>query len=279
MPDDHRLATELRGRGGRVALLAWDDPGADWDAFDLVVIRSTWDYTRRRDAFVAWAERIGDRLRNPPALVRWNADKRYLADLAAAGLAVTPTAFVAPGDGRIELEGEVVVKPTVSAGARDTGRFGPAAHHAAGALIGRLLAAGRTAMVQPYLGSVDERGETALVYLDGELSHVLKKRAVLGPDEEAPLSDHPLEPAAVMWEEDLVTAGRASTAERDTAEAILAFVAERFGSQPLYARADLLADGGGEPVLSELELIEPGLYLETAPQAAGRFAEAILAST
>jgi hypothetical protein len=279
MPDDHRLAEELAALGARAGLHVWDDPAVDWDAFDLVVIRSTWDYTKRRDEFVVWAQRIGERLRNSPAIVRWNSDKRYLGELAEAGLPVIPTSFVEPGDGRIELTGEVVVKPTVSAGARDTGRFGPAVHDRAGALIERILAAGRTAMVQPYLASVDERGETALVYLGGELSHVLRKRAVLAPDEEAPLSDHPLESAAVMWAEDLVTAGSAGDAERGAAEQILAFVAERLGGHPLYARVDLLADERGEPVLGELELIEPGLYLGTAPRAAERFARAILAAT
>jgi hypothetical protein len=262
-----------------VGVFVWDDPAVDWDGFDLVVIRSTWDYTRRRDDFIAWAERIGERLRNPPALVRWNSDKRYIAELERAGLPVTPTLFVEPGDGRIELSGEVVVKPTVSAGARDTGRFGPATHHAAHALVERLSADGRTAMVQPYLASVDERGETALVYLGGELSHVLRKRAVLRPDEEAPLSDHPLEPAAVMWEEDLVVAGSATDAEVAAADSVLGFVAERFGAPPLYARVDLLAADDGRPLLSELELIEPGLYLGTAPRAAGRFAQAILPAT
>ena len=279
LPDDHRLAQELAALGARAGMFVWDDPAVDWGSFDLVVIRSTWDYTKRRDAYVAWAEAIGDRLRNPPALVRWNSDKRYLGELAEAGLPVIPTSFVEPGDGSLELSGEVAVKPTVSAGARDTGRFGPATHDRASALIERLLAAGRTAMVQPYLASVDERGETSLVYLGGELSHVLRKRAVLAPDEEAPLSDHPLESAAVMWDEDLVTAGSAGEAERDTAERILAFVAERFGGHPLYARVDLLAAERGDPVLCELEMVEPNVYLDTAPQAAGRFARAILAST
>lgn len=278
-PDDQLLAAQLRERGAGASFPVWDDPAVDWDALDLVVIRSAWDYTPRRDEFVAWAEARGDRLRNPPELVGWNSDKAYLAELAAAGLPVTPTEYVAPGDAPPALTGEVVVKPTVSAGARDTGRFGPDAHAAALALIERLHGAGRTAMVQPYLASVDERGETALVYFAGELSHVLRKRAVLRPDEEAPLSDHPLGPAEVMWDDDLVAAGSATAAEVDAAGAVLAFVAERFGAHPLYARVDLLAGDTGEPVLSELEVVEPGLYLHTAPHAAGRFAQAILAAT
>jgi hypothetical protein len=278
-PDEHAVAAELDRHGVAARFPVWDDPGERWDAFDLVVIRSAWDYTLRRGEFLAWAEARGARLRNAPAMVRWNSDKRYLRELAEAGLAVTPTTFVEPGDGAVELSGEVVVKPAISAGARGTGRFGAAAHDAAAALATRLLDAGHTVMVQPYLASVDDEGETALVYFAGELSHVLRKRAVLQPDEEAPLADHPLAPAAVMFDDDLVGAGEASAAERATAESILGFVRQRFGGAPLYARVDLLADEEGRPVLSELELIEPNLYLDTAPRAAERFARAILAST
>lgn len=277
--DDQLLAAELGRRGAGASFPVWDDPAADWDVFDVVVIRSAWDYTPRRDEFVAWAEERGERLRNTPALVRWNSDKGYLAELAAAELPVTPTDYVAPGDPPPELAGELVVKPTVSAGARDTGRFGPGAHDGALALIERLHGAGRTAMVQPYLASVDERGETSLVYFAGELSHVLRKRAVLRPDEEAPLSDHPLGPAEVMWDDDLVVAGSATADEVGAAAAVLDFVAQRFGAHPLYARVDLLATDTGEPVLSELEVVEPGLYLHSAPHAAKRFAQAILAAT
>jgi hypothetical protein len=276
-PDEHAVAAELAEHGVEARFPVWSDPGEQWDAFDLVVIRSAWDYTLRRGEFLAWVDARGACLRNPPAVVSWNSDKRYLRELAEAGLPVTPTTFVEPGDGEVELSGEVVVKPAVSAGARNTGRFGVAAHAEAAALAGRLLGDGHTVMVQPYLASVDERGETALVYLGGELSHVLRKRAVLQPDEEAPLADHPLAPAAVMWDEDLVVAGSASDAERAAADAVLGYVSERFGSVPLYARVDLLAGEQGEPLLSELELVEPNLYLDTAPHAAGRFAQAIVA--
>ena len=185
--DDERLAEALRSRGSEADPIAWDAPGVDWSAFDAVVIRSTWDYTNRPEEFLAWVEGVGDRLHNSPALVHWNSDKRYLRDLEAAGIAVVPTTYVAPGEPRPALEGEVVVKPSVSAGAKDSGRFGPAAHDQARALIERIHRAGRTAMVQPYLASVDTRGETAVVCLDGTPSHALHKGAVLRPDEVAPL--------------------------------------------------------------------------------------------
>jgi hypothetical protein len=210
-------------------------------------------------------------------VLRWNSDKRYLAELGAAGVPVVPTTLVEPGDAPPELGArEFVVKPTVSAGARDTGRFAPAAHDGARALIERLTAAGRTAMVQPYLPAVEARGETAIVMIAGAESHVLRKRAVLGPDAEAPLGDDELGSAAAMHDPDLVRPGDASAAERELAATVIDHVAHRFGEPPLYARVDMLAGDDGRPVLLELEAIEPALYLSTVPGAAARLAEAIV---
>jgi hypothetical protein len=280
MPDgfepDRGLKTELETAGARVEDVSWDDPGADWSAFDVVVVRSTFDYSQRRDEFLAWADSLDGRLHNPPSVLRWNSDKRYLSDLASAGLPVVPTIFVSPGDRLPPLDGEVVVKPAVSAGGRDTGRFAPGAHDAARALVVDITRSGRVAMLQPYLPAVDERGETALVFVAGELSHVLRKRAVLAPDEVAPVRDDEIGAAEVMYDEDLVRAGDATGAERELAGAIVAAVAKRFGAPPLYARVDLLAGADGAPTLLELELVEPALYLAEAPVAAQRLATAIL---
>jgi hypothetical protein len=189
---------------------------------------------------------------------------------------VVHTTFVAPGDPEPSLAGEVVVKPTISAGARDTGRFGAEAHQAAAELLARLRADGRTAMVQPYLGAVDDRGETALVFFAGELSHVLRKRAVLRPDEEAPLRDDAIGSAEVMWRDDLVRAGEAGEDEITVAEGVLGSLLERFGHPPLYLRVDLLNDPGRGPVVLETEAVEPALYLSTAPGAAERLADAVV---
>ncbi|HET6663270.1 MAG TPA: hypothetical protein VFG94_03395, partial [Acidimicrobiales bacterium] len=207
--DDERLAAALVALGVEVARIPWDDPGTDWHRFDAVVIRSTWDYATRHDEFVAWAESIGTRLHNAPDLVRWNSDKHYLGDLAAAGIPVVDTAFVAPGEPSPSLEGEIVVKPTVSAGAKDSGRFSGRTHDEALDLIAHIHRSGRTAMVQPYVSSVDTVGETAIVCLDGEPSHVLRKGAVLRPDEVAPVRDDGVGAAEVMYDPDLVVAGMA----------------------------------------------------------------------
>ena len=275
--DDELLAEALRERGAEAEFVDWAEPGADWSSFDRVVIRSTWDYTHRRGEFLGWADSLGGRLRNQPAMVRWNNDKRYVADLAEAGLPVVPTRYVEPGQPAGELEGEVAVKPTISAGGRDTGRFGPAAHDAGRALIERICASGRTAMVQPYLDRVDRDGETALVFVGGELGHVLAKRAVLAPDEVAPVRDDALGAAEVMYDPTLVTIGDADSDEVALGREILAHLGRRFGAEPLIARVDLVRDESDSPVLLELEAVEPNLYLRQAPQTAELLADAVVA--
>lgn len=269
--DDHPVA-DLVG----ATYAAWDDSAVDWSAYDRVVLRSVWDYTTRAEEFIGWCRRVGaERLRNVPDLVAFNADKRYLAQLAVP---TVPTTFVGPGDGTPALTGEVVVKPNVSAGARDTGRFGPAAHAEARALIAAITASGRTALVQPYLTAVDTGGETALVHFGGALSHVLRKRAVLAPDEIAPPAlDSPVAVAAVMLEDDLVVASTATEPEVALGRAVVDELTARFGTAPLYARVDMVAGPEGSPVLMEVEAVEPHLYLGISPGAAERFAAAITA--
>ncbi len=274
--DDLRLIEALASRRVEAMPIPWDDAAADWETFDAVVIRSTWDYPRRRDEFIAWCESIGPRLHNSAALVGWNSDKRYLGDLAAAGVPVVETYFVAPGDPLPELDGEVVVKPSVSAGGRDSGRFGPSAHGLGRELIEAIQASGRTAMVQPYHPTVDTVGETAVLCIDGEPAHVLRKRAVLRPDEVAPVRDDGVGAAEVMYDPGLVTPGEAGDDELDLARAVVATVRDRFDYLPLYARVDMIRDAAGDPVLLELEAIEPNFYLDQVPATADVVAQAII---
>jgi hypothetical protein len=275
--DDELLAATLGSMDVDVDRVAWDDPSPDWQAYGAVVIRSTWDYTPRRDEFVAWADSVGPRLHNAPAVIRWNSDKRYLGELAAAGIPVVDTTYLAPGDPVPALAGEVVVKPTVSVGAKDSGRFSPRTHDQALGLISRIRGSGRTAMVQPYVPSVDTTGETAIVCLDGEPSHFLHKRAVLRPDEVAPVRDDGVGAAEVMYDPDLVVAGDATDDEVQLARRVLEHVTRRFDYVPLYARVDMVRAIDGSPMLMELEAIEPSLYLDQAPGSVERVAAAILA--
>lgn len=276
--DDDLLLACLAERGADASAHPWDEPGVDWDAPDLVVARTVWDYVLRYEEFIAWLGTVGAPVENVPELIRWNSDKRYLADLASVGVPVVETTFIAPGEAPPPIEGEVVVKPSISAGGRETGRFGAASADAAARLIERIGAAGRTAMVQPYLGSVETGGETAVVMVDGQVSHVLRKGAMLRADEVAPVRlDDELGVAEAMYDPDLVLA---STAERDEialAEEVIGEVSRRFDSTPLYARVDMLRDEGGAPVLLELEAVEPNLYFPQAPGAAERLADAIIA--
>ena len=268
--DDHAAARLLDAE-----YRCWDDPAVDWERYDRVVIRSTWDYTKRLPEFLRWTRRVGAaRLRNVPELVAFNADKRYLGELQAASV---PTWFLAPGEPLPAHDGELVVKPNVSAGARETGRFGAGTRALAGVLVQRIHDSGRTALVQPYMHGVDERGESALVFLGGELSHTLRKQPVLRPDEVAPTAPGELGVASAMLREDLVSAAACSDVERAFAQRVLEEVAARFG-MPLYARVDLVCDERGAPLLLELEAVEPNLYLLQRSGASERLAAAVLAS-
>jgi hypothetical protein len=276
-PDDALLVNALRERGADVRFEVWSDSEVDWTSFDLVMVRSTWDYTRRREEFVDWAGSLDGRLHNAAAIIEWNSDKRYLADLDAAGIATVPTRYVGPGDAVPELDGVVVIKPTVSAGARDTGKFGPALHGDAGELIATIARDGRTAMVQPYLDEVAEHGETSIVFFEGVESHVLRKSEILKADGVAPLAEGPITAAAAMFAPELVVAGQAGVGERDLARQVLDELKRRFGQEPLYARVDMILGPGGDPVLLELEAVEPSLYFETSPGSETKLAAAILA--
>ena len=292
------LVAALHATGVRAEPAVWDDPGMDWEQADLVVVRSTWDYSQRRAEFLDWADRVAalTELVNPPGVLRWNTDKTYLCDLSAAGLPVVPTTFLEPNlvetDQREELRGaaarfaaagavELVVKPSISAGSKDTGRWqvdqildeireadesdSSDGSGGAFALAQRIAASGRTTMLQPYLSSVDSIGETGLVYFGGELSHAFEKGPLLSPGTEATHGLFALETIAPR---------RPDGDELGVAEAVMAEVARRFG--PLvYARVDLLRADDGAPQLLELELTEPSWFLSTDPASPARAAAAI----
>jgi hypothetical protein len=269
---DRLLRDALTARDAVVDACVWDDRAVDWAAYDLVLLRSPWDYAGRRDEFVAWADSV-PRLVNAPSVVRWNTDKRYLRSLAERGVPVVPTSWLEPGDAVVlPGRGEFVVKPAVSAGAYDTGRYDaddPAQVALAHDLAGRLLAAGRTVMVQPYLAGIDTSGETALLFLGGDFSHAIRKGPILaGPYAEG----------ARDRAEDHITARVPSGAERALAAQVLAAARECVPevADVLYARVDLVPGPDGSPVLLELELTEPSLFLGCADGSADRLAEVLL---
>jgi len=202
--------------------------------------------------------------------VEWNSDKTYLADLAAAGVPVVPTAIAAPGQDLAPAAVEVVVKPSVGAGSRGVGRFTPDRFREAQEHAAELHAAGRTVLVQPYLADVDHAGEAALVYFDGRFSHAVTKGAMIPAG-----VTHSVHGDALYIEEN-IQPRVPRDAELAVGDAALHYIRGRFGADQLYTRVDLLPGPYG-PVLVELELVEPSLFLHDEPEgrAAIRFAEAI----
>ena len=267
LDDDLPLLLAACGEAGIDAqVLAWDDPTVSWSRFDAVLLRSTWDYIDRLPGFLAWCDRVAaaTRLLNPPDVVRWNTDKRYLGDLARAGVAVIDSHFIAPGDDPSSLPAfdEFVVKPTVGAGSRDCRRFVAAEREAAIAHAGALLDRGLHVLVQPYLAAVDEHGETALMFFDGAFSHAIRKAPLLRRGEAA---------TPALFAPERIGARTPSDDELATARDVLAAIP--FG--PLaYARVDLLPSTAG-PRLLELELTEPSLFLAYGPGSAERLADVL----
>jgi hypothetical protein len=265
--DEVPLLDALIWRGVEASVVAWDDRGADWAGFDAAILRSTWDYHSRHREFLRWLHRVERRTRilNPAGTVEWSLDKTYLRDLADAGVPVVPTTWLEPGDAvRIPERGEIVVKPVVSAGAADARRFALPEHLADAQGHARaLLDASRSVMVQPYLASVEDPGEVDLVYLGGTFSHAVRKAHAL-PVAGAPAEAVPDQP---------VTPTDATPAQRAVGDHVMAALAGR--GPLLYARIDLVAGARDEPLVLEVELAEPSLFLVHAEGAVERFADAI----
>jgi hypothetical protein len=267
------LRTALRARGVDASWRIWDDSTVDWADFDLVVIRSTWDYTHDLARFLSWADSVGPLL-NPADVLAWNTDKSYLRDLSVGGVPVVPTTWAAPGES-VDLpeHGEFVVKPSVGAGSKGAGRFTSDDADAALAHARALHDARRVVMVQPYLGDVDAAGETALIYFDGRFSHAIRKAAMLPAKT---VNDLDVAYSRSLYVDEKISARTPGADERQLGEQALAFVRAKFGADLLYTRVDVLPSGDG-PVIIELELVEPSLFLEFADGSADALADAILA--
>ncbi|MFT3790165.1 MAG: hypothetical protein QM741_03615 [Rudaea sp.] len=256
-------------------IVDWDDARLDWSRYALAVLRSTWDYTTRLHEFLDWAERASraTRLLNPLDVIRWNTDKHYLGDLARAGVATVASHFVEPGEDAGALidrflhkhaMGEFVVKPSVGAGSRDAQRYEREERDAALAHARRLLDAGRSVLLQPYLDRVDAHGETALIHFDGEFSHAIRKGPLLRRGEG---------PTRALFAGEHITPRTPGADELRVAQDALAAIA--FDTPLLYARVDLIRDGADKPCVLELELTEPSLFFAHADGAAQRFARAL----
>lgn len=262
--ETHLLVAALSRAGMQADVLPWDAP-VDWASYALVVVRTPWDYFSRLDEFLAWVTRTGELVTvlNPPALIRWNSHKRYLAELAAQGVPTVPTLWIergaADGPQRLRTRGwdEVVVKPAVSIGAIGALRA-HATDPACAAHLAALAATGDV-MVQPYLPSVAEEGEVSLIHFGGVFSHAIRKR-----------------PAAGDFRVQDMYGGSVHPHRPDLAEEVLAArLLACLPSATAYARIDIVRVDGA-PALMEIELIEPELFLGADAGAAVRFAEQLM---
>jgi hypothetical protein len=265
--DDELAVLPLARRGWHVETLPWNRPGVDWRRFDLVVIRSTWDYQHHAEQFLGvleTIERAGVRLENGSEVARWNMPKTYLRELAARGIETVPTFWrdaLAPGE-LVPLFEELrsdegVIKPVMSANAQGAWRLNRETVRSQAAEIEAYFA-NRPLMMQPFERGIVEEGEFSMMYFNGIYSHsILKvpKRGDFRVQEE-----HGSEIRLVTPEPALLAAGNAAVAAA--------------GRKLLYARADFVRNDDVFRLM-ELELVEPAIYLRTDPGAPDRFADAV----
>lgn len=265
---DHQIGALRNGLAGRAEVVAldWRGPIAPIAECRIALLGTSWDYTDHPAEFLARLEQLeaaGVQVCNPPQVVRWNADKHYLEDLAARGAPAIPTLWHDnPGEAEVAAAfarfgcDRVVVKRRVGAGA--VGQFSFVRGDAA--LAGWRM--GQAALIQPFLPAIQHEGELSLIFLGGRFSHALWKRAVPG--------DYRIQSLYGGTEHAVIPA----PADLARAEAVLAMLP--FDQTPLYARIDMVRGLDGELALIEAELIEPYLYPRQDEGFGARFAEAVL---
>lgn len=272
LDEDAQLERAFEQAGAATERVAWSDPEQDWTSFDALLIRQTWDYFERYAEFMAWLDRIDGAVRvvNPVAVIRWNADKRYLVDLDDAGISTVPTRVVGRGDTDASLAdhmreagwNKIVIKPAVSGAGRETYRVAGGEAEDREALWQRLVRS-EDMLVQPFVPAILDSGEVSLVVIDGEATHAVRKIAAPGEfrvQDDHGGTVHPHEP---------------NEAERALAERSISAAIARTGAEIAYARVDLVDTPEG-PQVMELELIEPELFFRNHPPAADRLARAVL---
>jgi glutathione synthase/RimK-type ligase-like ATP-grasp enzyme len=272
------LTLALEAQGINSSIVCWDDSDVHWSKFDCAILRSTWDYVPRLEQFICWVEEVSKQtqLYNSAEIIRWNTNKHYLQDLSDLGVPVISTLYAKPGDHpenilntffktTLTSNQDFVVKPTVGAGSKDTARYLYNDTECATTHIKQLLNANRSVMLQPYLNDVDSYGETAMIYLNGQFSHAIRKGPLLRPKEGF---------VDALFAPEHITSRVPSKDEGRIAK--MAFNAIPFDT-PLYARIDLIRTQDQQPVVLELELTEPSLFLTQDPNASSRMAKAISA--
>ncbi|WP_022868232.1 ATP-grasp domain-containing protein [Schaalia vaccimaxillae] len=285
MPNLYRgeegILDALAERGCDPSIKVWNDPDVDWTEAGMVVVRSVSDYPTQRDEFLAWTKTV-PKILNHPDILQWNTHKTYLRSLAKRGLPTIPTTWLEPEQNltkhqihtRFPASGEFIVKPAVSSGVRDIGRYttnSTSQRQAAIAQVQELLGKGRPVMIQRYVEQVDTHGEISLVFFNGLVSHSVEKHPALHPSSISDPNVH----------EAVVTADTANTQAWQWGEEIRkvlhSYVRERTGRDELFLfnRVDFVPDGEGSFLVMEVSLVDADLYLGATPEALGNFADAI----
>ena len=272
------LLAEFARREVSAEAVIWHDRSVDWARYDLIVMRSPWDYSLRLAEFLEWLGSLdAARVLNPPALIRWNLDKRYLLDLEAHGVAIVPTVVASTlAEVRAAAEtigGRIVIKPNVGAGSLGA-HITRADDPKLDGYVAELLDAGKLVLVEPEIPEITADGERGLLFFDGEYSHTITKGRILGDDGGYHGGEYneDIRPATPTDAEIQLAA--------QCSRAIAAIATERgFASAasttPLYARYDIVTGASG-PMVIEAELFEPSYYVATAPGSLERVVDAMV---
>lgn len=267
--ENARLHQFLTQKGLQVTLEVWDDPAVDWGKYELVLLKSPWDYFDKIGTFYTWLDRLEElrvRVLNPISIVRWNADKRYLVELQEKGERVVPTLWleqcssldVATVFEQLQSD-KIIVKPAVSGGAKNTFALTPPEAEAQAESINSLLQQ-ESFLAQPFIPEIQTKGEWSFLFFNGEYSHTVLKTAKAGDFRVQHFfggTIHTPEPPAHLLE---------------AAHNLV----DKYAQGCLYARVDGI-ERAGELVLMELELIEPFLFMATSEGAIERYYEALAA--
>lgn len=264
-PDDRLFFDALIASGVNCSIACWDDKNYRWDKTQHVILRSTWDYHLNLSGFLSWIDRIAPvtTVWNCPELIKWNVMKTYLLRLAEDGVPVVPTKLLPHGlefdlQRLLEETGwdKAVIKPVVGLATHGVHVVSRENIHEGQRALDRLLAEDDV-LFQMYMDSVNEPGERSLIFIGGELTHAVRKSAFQA----------------------MATAGNAGERQATASSDEVAVARQALSclpQSPLYARVDLVRDQSGQPVIMELELVEPSLFLSFAPAAAGKFASTFL---
>ncbi|MDO5746138.1 MAG: glutathione synthetase [Actinomycetaceae bacterium] len=282
--DEEALPDALSDAGMEPVIAQWDDPSVNWDNSGVCVVRSVRNYAARREEFLNWAHSV-PRLLNHPDVLTWNSDKHYMIELEKRGVPIVPTTWLEPGahldkqrvHSRFPAHGDFVVKPAVSSGARDIGRYTANDTRSRMAAIlhsMELLQSGRSVMVQRYLEDVDVHGELSLIYFNGLISHAVEKKAMLDPFEET---------SGELQKETIIEGFQPNAQEWEWGEKLRVhlhdYVKERMGHDLsfLFTRFDVIKDGKGSFHLMEVSLVDASLYLSSIEGGVQAFTDAIAA--